>query len=77
VGQFPRQALEGTLAGGIGLEGSGDERGALGVDDDAGHLAAGDHLAEVQVAERGAVGDPPIFAFWVRPFRISEARLAE
>jgi len=77
VGELTGKALESPFSGGVEVERSGDERGALGVGDDAGHLASGDDLAEVEIAERCSTGKPRILAFWVRPFRISDARLAE
>ncbi|MDA8358357.1 MAG: hypothetical protein M0Z95_19175 [Actinomycetota bacterium] len=58
VRQLSRQALESPLARRVVAEGERDERGAFCVGDDAGHLASGDHLAQVDVAERSAVGEP-------------------
>ena len=60
VGELLRQPLEGPLARRVVLESERDERGAFWVGDDAGHLVAGDHLAQVLVAERGAVGEPAL-----------------
>ena len=67
VGQLLRQALERPFAGGVGLEGSGDERGALWIGDDARHLVAGDHLAQVHIAERGAVGEAALLRLLAEP----------
>ncbi|MDA8296843.1 MAG: hypothetical protein M0004_09700 [Actinomycetota bacterium] len=57
VGQLSRQTLERPLARGVVAEGERDERSAFCVGDDAGDLATGDHLAQVRVAEWGAVGE--------------------
>jgi len=59
MAQLARQTLEAPLAAGVVFEGHGDEWGASGVGDDAGHLAAGDEVLDVQIADRRAVGEAP------------------
>jgi hypothetical protein len=52
VVELGHEAFEGPLPGGVELEGSGDVRGTLGINDDVGYLTAADGLADVGVAER-------------------------
>ena len=67
MGQFLRQALERPFAGRVVLEGEGDERGAFCVGDDARHLVAGDHLAQVHISEGGAVGEAALLRLLAEP----------
>ena len=55
--QFPCQTLQRPVAGGVVVEGAGDERCSLRIGDDAGDLATAHDLAQVEIAERGAVGE--------------------
>jgi hypothetical protein len=56
VVELGHEAFEGPFALRVQLEGGGDVRGAFGVDDDVGNLAAADGVAEVGVADWGGVG---------------------
>ncbi|MDA8297987.1 MAG: hypothetical protein M0004_15670 [Actinomycetota bacterium] len=56
VGHLLGQALDGPLARRVQLEGDLDQRGAFGVGDDVGDLAAADRLADVQVPDGRLVG---------------------
>ena len=77
MSQFARQAPEGPFAGGVVLEGHGDERGAIGVRDDAGDLSPGDEVLHVHIPDGAPRGKPPSLASCTMPFSISAARSAE
>ncbi|SRR6266508_4344264 len=77
VGQLLEQGDEGVGAGGVGLEGIEDERGALLIYHHGGDIAAVKCLVYVEVAERDHGGVPPALAFWTVPLRTSAARLRE
>ena len=77
VGHLVDQAVDGPFPRGVELEGSSHERGAFGIKDDVGHLAAANGLADVQVAEGALCGIAPSLAFWPMPFLTSLAKLAE
>ena len=57
VAELAGQALEGPVSAGVVLEGDRDERGALGIRDDASHLAAGDDSHAQSPIESGSTTD--------------------
>lgn len=66
--QFGGQPFQGPFAGRVQLERRRDERGAFGVDDDAGDLSAADQLAQVVIAQRCGVRPAALLGFLRQAF---------